>query len=52
MSAMKAEAYAEAIVDTVRPETLVSDPVIIKVREKKDVPRRHIPYAEFLVSCM
>ena len=33
MSAMKEEVYGEAIVDIVRPETLVSDPVIIKVRE-------------------
>lgn len=34
MSAMKEEVYGEAIVDIVKPETLVSDPVIIKVREK------------------
>lgn len=32
MSAMKKEAYSEAIVDIVKPETLVSDPVMIKVR--------------------
>ena len=31
MSAMKGEVYGEAIVDTVKPETLVSDPLIIKV---------------------
>lgn len=33
MSAMKEEGYVEAIQDIVKPETLVSDPVIIKVRE-------------------
>jgi hypothetical protein len=33
MSAMKEEVYGEAIVDIVKPGTLVSDPVIIKVRE-------------------
>jgi hypothetical protein len=33
MSAMKEEVYGEAIVDIVKPESLVSDPVIIKVRE-------------------
>jgi hypothetical protein len=32
MSAMKAEVFGEAIIDIVRPETLVSDPVMIKVR--------------------
>lgn len=32
MSAMKAEVHGEAIIDIVKPETLVSDPVIIKVR--------------------
>jgi len=32
MSAMKAEAYGEAIIDIVKPETVISDPVIIKVR--------------------
>ena len=31
MSAMKEEVYGEAIIDIVKPETLVSDPVIIKV---------------------
>ena len=33
MSAMKEEVYGEAIIDTVKSETLVSDPVIIKVSE-------------------
>lgn len=33
MSAMKEEVYGEAIIDVVKPETLVSDPVIIKVRQ-------------------
>ena len=33
MSAMKAEVYGEAIIDIVNPETVISDPVIIKVRE-------------------
>ena len=33
MSAMKEEVYGEAIVDIVKPEKLVSDPVIIKVRQ-------------------
>lgn len=35
MSAMKEEVYGEAIIDIVKSETLVSDPVIIKVREPK-----------------
>jgi len=30
MSAMKEEVHGEAIIDTVKPETLVSDPTIIK----------------------
>lgn len=33
MSAMKEEVYGEAIIDIVKPETLVSDPVVIKVCE-------------------
>jgi hypothetical protein len=33
MSAMGEGVYGEAIVDIVKSETLVSDPVIIKVRE-------------------
>jgi len=33
MSAMKEGVYGEAIVDIVKPEKLVSDPVIIKVRQ-------------------
>ena len=33
MSAMKQEVYGDAIIDTVKPETLVSDPAIIKVCE-------------------
>ena len=37
MSAMKEEVYGEAIIDIVKPETLVSDPVIIKVCESKDI---------------
>ena len=38
MSAMKEEVYGEAIVDTVKPETLVSDPVIIKVCQSTKIP--------------
>jgi len=37
MSAMKAEVYGEAIIDIVKPETVISDPVIIKVRESTKV---------------
>ena len=37
MSAMKAEVYGEAIIDIVKPETVISDPVIIKVRESEKV---------------
>ena len=31
MSAMKEEVYGEAVIDVVKPGTLVSDPAIIKV---------------------
>lgn len=45
MSAMKEEVYGEAIVDVVRPETLVSNPVMIKVRESgsktENIPNHH-----------
>ena len=37
MSAMKEEVYGEAIIDIVKPETLVSDPIIIKVCESKNI---------------
>jgi hypothetical protein len=47
MSAMKEEVYGEAIIDTVKPETLVSDPVIIKVRESTKVSS-HPPNENFL----
>lgn len=57
MSAMKEEVYGEAIVDIVKPETLVSDPVIIKVREKwiekqnKDILHGHIPFSLTNLPC-
>jgi hypothetical protein len=41
MSAMGEGVYGEAIVDIVRSETLVSDPVIIKVRENGSKIRLH-----------
>jgi len=37
MSAMKEEVYGEAIIDIVKPETLVSDPAIIKVLQPTNV---------------
>jgi len=33
MSAMKEEVHGEAIIDIINPETLVSDPAIIKARQ-------------------
>ena len=41
MSAMKEEVYGEAIVDIVRPETLVSVPVMIKVRRSTNISQPH-----------
>ena len=35
MSAMKGEVYGEAIIDIVKPESVISEPVIIKVCESK-----------------
>ena len=43
MSAMKEEVYGEAIVDIVKPETLVSEPVIIKVRHSQQLHGRSTP---------
>lgn len=37
MSAMKEEVYGEAIIDVVNPQTLVSDPAIIKACESPKV---------------
>jgi len=46
MSAMKAEVYGEAIIDVVKPETVISDPVIIKVCGSKKV-LSHFPNKPF-----
>ena len=43
MSAMKEEVYGEAIVDVVKPGTLVSEPVIIKVRRNKKMYGHSLP---------
>jgi len=52
MSAMKAEVYGEAIVDIVKPETLVSDPVIIKDLYIPDVQLRQLNFqSSFYLVC-
>ena len=52
MSAMKEEVYGEAIVDIVKPETLVSEPVIIKVRHNQQLHRRSLPIHPTILFCM
>lgn len=42
MSAMKEEVYGEAIIDIAKAETLVSDPVMIKVRQPALLSFRHL----------
>ena len=39
MSAMKGEVYGEAIIDIAKPETVISNPVIIKVCESTKLLR-------------
>lgn len=44
MSVMKEEVYGEAIVDVVKPGTLVSEPVIIKVRRNQQMYGHSLTY--------
>ncbi|KAF9646710.1 protein arginine N-methyltransferase [Thelephora ganbajun] len=52
MSAMKEEVYGEAIIDIVKPETLVSDPVIIKDIYIPDAQPRQLNFrSSFSLVC-
>jgi len=52
MSPMKEEAYGEAIVDIVKPETLVSDPVMIRDVYIPDVQPRQLNFqSPFTLIC-